>query len=129
MTEPVTTTMGVGARADAALMVLLHGDDLRETEIVAWVLDITRPDGRSLSIWARVRGDRLALEQNAPAPEHPAHMSIDELHETFQAIDAGPVSEEVLTRVQAYFAIVSANTLIAGLPPGCGSARAGVLGV
>lgn len=124
MSEPVSV-MGVGAYADAAVMALLLDEDLRETKIVEWVLDITRPDGPPENLYARVRGDRLALEKYAPGSGHPLHMGIEELRETFEAIASGvDENDEALERVRGYFTVVSANILVAMRPPGCGSAPA-----
>lgn len=118
MTEPVSV-LGVGGLADAIVAVVLRGGDLRETTAVAKVLDITRPEG-PVNLWARFRGDRVALEQNAPAPGHPAHMSVGELRATFEAIDSGAANPPTLERVRAYFGVVATNTLAAMQPPGCG---------
>lgn len=120
MTEPVSV-LGVGGLADAIVAVVLRGGDLRETTAVTKVLDITRPEA-PVNLWARFRGDRVALEKNAPAPEHPAHMSIGDLRATFEAIDAGTTDPRTLERVRAYFAVVATNTLAAMRAPDCGSA-------
>lgn len=116
-------TLALGALADALVADILRGDDLQHSVAVRAATDLVSAEPPR-GLWTDPRGDRQAFDRFAPRPGHRAHMDIDDVRRALVGLRFGRADEGTRDRLREFFTAISASTLAAATPPGCGSSRA-----